>query len=144
MAIFRKVHVTFWRDEFVEGLTPEQKFFYLYLLTNDRTTQCGIYEITIKQMQVDHIEPHWHTLTENEAERAKIKKGSHDLENLNPSCSRCNKWKSTYSLEVFRNVIETSLMRLERDTPNFRLARDYGLLTETPKRIKFYFEKDHG
>jgi hypothetical protein len=40
--------------------------------------------------------------------------------------------------------VETSLMRLERDTPNFRLARDYGLLTETPKRIKFYFEKDHG
>lgn len=53
MAIFRKVHVTFWRDEFVEGLTPEQKFFYLYLLTNDRTTQCGIYEITIKQMCYD-------------------------------------------------------------------------------------------
>jgi hypothetical protein len=53
MAIFRKVHVTFWRDEFVEGLTPEQKFFYLYLLTNDRTTQCGIYEITTKQMCYD-------------------------------------------------------------------------------------------
>jgi hypothetical protein len=53
MAIFRKVHVTFWRDEFVEGLTPEQKFFYLYLLTNDRTTQCGIYEITIRQMCYD-------------------------------------------------------------------------------------------
>lgn len=53
MAIFRKVHVTFWRDEFVESLTPEQKFFYLYLLTNDRTTQCGIYEITLKQMCYD-------------------------------------------------------------------------------------------
>jgi len=53
MAIFRKVHVTFWRDEFVESLTPEQKFFYLYLLTNDRTTQCGIYEITTKQMCYD-------------------------------------------------------------------------------------------
>jgi hypothetical protein len=53
MAIFRKVHVTFWRDEFVESLTPEQKFFYLYLLTNDRTTQCGIYEITVKQMCYD-------------------------------------------------------------------------------------------
>ena len=104
---------------------------------------CGV-EITIKQMQVDHIEPHWHTLTETQAQKSKIKKGSHEIENLNPSCSRCNKWKSTYSLEVFRNVIETSLMRLERDTPNFRLARDYGLLTETPKRIKFYFEKDHG
>ena len=53
MAIFRKVHVSFWRDEFIEGLTPEQKYFYLYLLTNDRTTQCGIYEITIRQMCFD-------------------------------------------------------------------------------------------
>ena len=53
MAIFRKIHVSFWKDEFIESLTPEQKFFYLYLMTNDRTTQCGIYEITIKQICYD-------------------------------------------------------------------------------------------
>ena len=79
-------------------------------------------------MQVDHIEPHWHTLTETQAQKAKLNKGSHDISNLNPSCSRCNKWKSTYSLEQFRKVVQTSLDRLERDTPNFRLAKDYGLL----------------
>jgi 5-methylcytosine-specific restriction endonuclease McrA len=111
----------------------------IYNKCNGHCAYCGV-EITIKQMQVDHIEPHWHTLTETQAQKSKIKKGSHEIENLNPSCSRCNKWKSTYSLESFRNVIETSLVRLERDTPNFRLARDYGLLTETPKKIKFYFE----
>ena len=111
----------------------------IYNKCNGHCAYCGV-EITTKQMQVDHIEPHWHTLTETQAQKSKIKKGSHEIENLNPSCSRCNKWKSTYSLESFRNVIETSLIRLERDTPNFRLARDYGLLTETPKRIKFYFE----
>jgi hypothetical protein len=111
----------------------------MYNKCNGHCAYCGV-EITIKQMQVDHIEPHWRTLTETQAQKSKIKKGSHEIENLNPSCSRCNKWKSTYSLESFRNVIETSLIRLERDTPNFRLARDYGLLTETPKRIKFYFE----
>jgi hypothetical protein len=43
-------------------------------------------------------------------------------------------------LEQFRGVVETSLDRLERDTPNFRLARDYGLLTITKKTIIFYFE----
>ena len=111
----------------------------VYQKCNGRCAYCGV-EIDIKQMQVDHIQPHWHTITEQESKKYNITKGSHDIENLNPSCSRCNKWKSTYSLEVFRNVIETSLMRLERDTPNFRLARDYGLLTETPKQIKFYFE----
>jgi hypothetical protein len=53
MAIFRKIHVSFWRDEFIESLTPEQKYFYLYLMTNDRTRQCGIYEITIRQIGYD-------------------------------------------------------------------------------------------
>ena len=100
---------------------------------------CGC-EITIKQMQVDHIQPHWHTLTEQQATKSGIRKGSHDIENLNPSCARCNKWKSTFNLEQFRTVVETSLDRLERDTPNFRLARDYGLLTITKKPIIFYFE----
>jgi len=100
---------------------------------------CGI-EITFKQMQVDHIEPHWHTLTEDQAVRAKIVKGSHDLDNLNPSCARCNKWKSTYSVEHFRKVVETSLDRLERDTPNFRLARDFGLIEVKPKNVVFYYE----
>jgi hypothetical protein len=46
MARYRQIHTTFWTDAFVEDMTPEQKLFYIYLLTNSRTTQCGIYEIT--------------------------------------------------------------------------------------------------
>ena len=34
-------------------LTPEQKYFYLFLLTNDKTKQCGIYEITKRQICYD-------------------------------------------------------------------------------------------
>ena len=101
---------------------------------------CGC-EITFKQMQVDHIQPHWHTLNEEQATKSGIKKGSHDIDNLNPSCARCNKWKSTYTLEMFRKVVESSLDRLERDTPNFRLARDYDLLVVTKKPVIFEFEK---
>jgi len=101
---------------------------------------CGK-EISMRQMQVDHIEPHWHTMTEQEAEKYNIVKGSHDISNLNPSCARCNKWKSTWTLEQFRDVIKTSLDRLERDTPNFRLAKDYGLLTINEKPVIFYFER---
>jgi len=53
MAIFRKVHVQFWGDIFIQSLTPEQKFFFLYLLTNEKTKQCGIYEITTRQISYD-------------------------------------------------------------------------------------------
>jgi hypothetical protein len=53
MAIYRKIHVSFWADPFVMDLTPDQKFFYLYLLTNDKTKQCGIYELPVKQISFD-------------------------------------------------------------------------------------------
>lgn len=100
---------------------------------------CGK-DLSIKEMQVDHITPRWHTLSEEQANKANLVKGTHYIDNLNPSCARCNKWKSTYSLERFRNVIETSLDRLNRDSPNYRLALDYGLITEIRKPIVFYFE----
>jgi hypothetical protein len=53
MAAFRKISVTFWGDSFIGELTPEQKYFYLYLMTNDRTTQCGIYETSIRKICFD-------------------------------------------------------------------------------------------
>lgn len=53
MAIFRKIHTSFWSDSFTSDLDKDQKLFYLYLLTNERTSQCGIYEITKKQMSFD-------------------------------------------------------------------------------------------
>ena len=53
MAVFRKIHTSFWSDVFIESLTMEQKLFYLYLLTNEKTKQCGIYEISKKQVCYD-------------------------------------------------------------------------------------------
>ncbi|MBP1950259.1 chromosomal replication initiator DnaA [Virgibacillus litoralis] len=54
MAKFRMVHTDFWNDpKVVEEMTPEDKFFFLYLLTNSSTTQIGIYQITKKQMAFD-------------------------------------------------------------------------------------------
>jgi len=54
MAKFRMVHTAFWEDaKVVEELTPEDKYFFLYLLTNQKTTQIGIYSITKRQMAFD-------------------------------------------------------------------------------------------
>lgn len=54
MAKFRMIHTEFWDDpRVVEEMTPEDKFFFLYLLTNSNTTQIGIYQITKKQMAFD-------------------------------------------------------------------------------------------
>lgn len=53
MAIYRQVHISFWQDPFVLDLTPEEKYFYLYLMTNSKTTQCGIYEIPKRIMVLE-------------------------------------------------------------------------------------------
>ena len=53
MAIFRKVHTSFWSDPFIEDLDRDKKLFYIYILTNDKTRQCGIYEISKKQIAYD-------------------------------------------------------------------------------------------
>ncbi len=43
MAVYRNVQVNFWQDEFILDLTPEERYFYIYLLTSTKTKQCGIY-----------------------------------------------------------------------------------------------------
>jgi DnaD/phage-associated family protein len=54
MAKFRMVRTDFWKNPIVsEEMSPEDKYFYLYLLTNPHTTQIGIYKITKKQMAFD-------------------------------------------------------------------------------------------
>ena len=51
MALYRNIHLSFWQDTKVtDDFTPEDRYFYLYLLTNPHTNLCGCYEISIKQM----------------------------------------------------------------------------------------------
>ena len=45
MAVYRHIHIEFWQDGFILDLTPEEKYFYMYLMTNSKTSQCGIYEL---------------------------------------------------------------------------------------------------
>lgn len=45
MAVYRHIHIDYWQDGFVLDLTPEEKYFYIYLMTNSKTSQCGLYEL---------------------------------------------------------------------------------------------------
>lgn len=54
MAIYRNVHISFWNDAKVsDEMTPEDKYFMLYLLTNPLTSQVGCYAITKRQMSYE-------------------------------------------------------------------------------------------
>ena len=45
MAKYRQLQTYFWDDSFILDLNTEEKCFYLYLMTNYKSTQCGIYEL---------------------------------------------------------------------------------------------------
>lgn len=51
MGLYRNLYTSFWTDNKVEDeFTPEDKYFYAYLLTNPQTNICGCYEVSINQM----------------------------------------------------------------------------------------------
>ena len=54
MAAYRQIKVSFWTDSFVLELNPQERGFFLYLLTNPSTTQCGIYELSLKMVVMQY------------------------------------------------------------------------------------------
>ena len=50
MGIKRIVDTSFWTDGKMDDFSPEDRYFYLYLMSNPFSTQLGIYEISIKQV----------------------------------------------------------------------------------------------
>lgn len=53
MGVYRSVQVNFWQDEFVLDLTPEERYFYIYLLTCSKTRQCGIYPLPLRLVEME-------------------------------------------------------------------------------------------
>jgi len=52
MGLYRNISINFWNDSKIDDdFTPEDKYFYLYLITNPHTNICGCYEIGKKQME---------------------------------------------------------------------------------------------
>lgn len=49
----RMVKTKFWSDEYIADLEPSEKLLYLYLITNERTSLCGCYEISRRIISFD-------------------------------------------------------------------------------------------
>jgi len=119
----------------------------VYDKCNRHCAYCGD-EIELSVMQIDHIIPqsffqshiknNWRMpeflnhLTEADVNH---------FDNLLPTCRVCNKWKSAFDLELFRKEVSEQVKRLNDFSSNYRMAKKYGLVTETVKPIVFYFEK---
>ena len=99
----------------------------IYEKYNGHCAYCGC-EITKNEMQIDHI-------------NSKYRGGTDDIENLNPSCRACNFYKGVMTIEAFRNELNRLIERLNERVFIYRLARKFGLITETNNGVIFYFEK---
>lgn len=115
----------------------KQRKLSVYQKYNGRCSYCGN-EIDFSNFQIDHI------ISKFEVKyfKEKYKNFNYEhIDNLNPSCCSCNNYKRAHSIEVFRNEIQSQVLRLRRDHPTFRLAERYGLIDCYETSIQFYFEK---
>ncbi len=99
----------------------------VYEKYNGHCAYCGK-AIKYKDMQVDHINSVYMRGEDN------------DISNLAPACRSCNFYKGAMTVEGFRRQLGLIVERLEK-VFIYRLARDYGLISEDKKDIIFYFEE---
>jgi len=113
---------------------------------------CGK-KIEIKDMQIDHIIPQysWTVVFKNKINgsldfmipdflKHLTIDDLHHIDNLHPACRVCNKWKSAHHLELFRSEIQEQTKRLQLRSANYRIAKLYGLVSESDVKVRFYFE----
>ena len=91
-----------------------------------RCAYCGE-PIHYKEMQVDHIHP-------------KHRNGTDEIGNYNPACRQCNFYKSTHTVDEFREQMKTLHERISKPFIS-RLGMKYGIVQITPFDGVFYFEK---
>lgn len=65
-----------------------------------------------------------------------------NIDNQMPSCPSCNINKHSMSLEEFRALILGFMKHLNEVNTQYKIAKRYGLFSESIKPIVFYFEKD--
>lgn len=96
---------------------------------------CGC-DLTLSNMQVDHIKSVYASYLENDF----VEIQGDSLENLNPSCRQCNFYKGTLNIEQFRYKIKAILYGTCQNTFQAKLAKKLGMMKVT-QFDKFYFEK---
>lgn len=101
----------------------------VYKKYNRHCAYCGKF-IEYCEMQVDHLKP-------------KRNGGTDDIDNLMPSCRRCNHYKRAESIENFR-IMLMCMKHKVLDNYLGNVAVDYGMVDWKGWDGKFFFERDGG
>jgi len=125
-------------------MTRKQEREIIYSKCNGRCAYCGT-----------NLEKGWHVdellpIRRNYRYDSKNGRFLHDgssmhperltVENQMPSCPSCNINKHSNSLEEFRNLISNFVNSLNERSTQYKIAKRYRLVVETPRPVVFYFE----
>jgi 5-methylcytosine-specific restriction endonuclease McrA len=102
----------------------------VYEKCNGHCAYCGC-EITISQMQVDHLWP----ISLN---------GLDEMKNWLPACRSCNHYKGSSPPYSFRQTLEAMTKTLARDSITYKNAVRYGQVIPNPHPVIFYYEAEGG
>lgn len=109
----------------------KNKRLEVYNKYGKKCAYCGN-DIEYKNFQIDHYIPQRYYY--------KHDGDKNDIENLKPSCKRCNHYKRDYLPNEWRNLMKTLHERIEKQYIN-KVAIDYGIIVLKPFDGLFYFEK---
>jgi len=107
-------------DKKNKAIMTEHKRQTIFLKYGGHCAYCGNL-MKMKNMTVDHLKP-------------KSKGGSNRIENLMPSCRKCNAAKAADNLEMLRISLAWPSLRVT-DLQDFQKVR------QAAKKYKFYYEK---
>ena len=123
---------------------------FIYNKYNGHCAYCGK-TIEYKDMQVDHLIPkRAYDFKKGEKPYRKKYKNiedamdivqENDIENLMPSCRRCNHYKRANTLSTFRKYLLDMKTKLIDNSYLGKIAMDYKMITWNQWDGKFYFEK---
>ena len=119
---------------------PQKTRLLVHQKYDGKCAYCG-QELAYKDMQIDHLVPICRTYYDEEIYIGE--KCINNFDNLMPSCSMCNRYKSCFDIENLRKGLITLHKRVESNW-HFRMGVKYGIIPSNeiiPFDGKFHFEK---
>lgn len=128
MEVFTKVERGYWQDEFILELTPEQKFFYLYLMSNSKVNTLGAYvfPMTMSTLELGYNRDTVKKLLDHFVEAGKIMYDETTNEVFLLNWPKRNWTKRTATLRALKKDVDALKSPVLREKISAMLSAFYG------------------
>jgi len=136
MAKFRAIYHQIWADEDFQNYTPEAKLIFIYLCTNNATSESGIYHITKKTISNDTNIP---TETVSQVLLNGLKNVMYDLDNSCVYVKRFRKYNAGGQPNLIKLSIISDVKLLHMSNLWNEFVKDYPIYTDdVTKTLKLF------